>query len=294
MNFAQQITQSALLHLDKLSAGYDGTTIVHSASIELAPGEIGCLLGPSGCGKSTLLRTIAGFENALDGLITLNGSSISNKDYTLPPEQRSIGMVFQDVALFPHLSVQQNICFGIQHLSKQAQTERVTQLLELIELQEVAHYFPHQLSGGQQQRIALARALAPKPKLILLDEPFSGLDAKLRETLVPHVRQVLKQEGVGALMVSHDQHEAFAIADKVAVMNKGVIQQWDTAYNIYHNPKTRFVATFIGRSKFLKARTLCHECIDTALGKLASHKAHGFEAGESVDVLVRLDDVKHD
>jgi iron(III) transport system ATP-binding protein len=197
------------------------------------------------------------------------------------------------VALFPHLTVQDNIAFGIRKRQKSERSARVGQLLELIGLENCAEKFPHQLSGGQQQRIALARALAPKPKLILLDEPFSGLDAKLRETLVPQVRHILKEENVSALMVSHDQAEAFSMADKIAVMNLGEIHQWDTPYNSYHKPVTKFVASFIGKSRFLPAKTLCEHCIETSLGPLESKSPHGFKAASAVEVLVRIDDVRH-
>ncbi|EPJ52638.1 MAG: polyamine-transporting ATPase [Osedax symbiont Rs2] len=294
MNAAQQLTEENLLELQSICVGYGQQIILSNVSLNIEKGEIGCLLGPSGCGKSTLLRAIAGFEPVRQGVIKLSARSISEPLSTLAPEHRNIGMVFQDVALFPHLSIEQNIAFGIKQLALAPRRERVTQLLELVGLSDYAKRYPHELSGGQQQRIALARALAPKPKLILLDEPFSGLDAKLRESLVPQVRDILKQEQVSALMVSHDQAEAFAIADKIAVMDKGKIHQWDNAYNSYHRPATKFVASFIGKSKFLAATTLCARCIETPLGKLESKTPHGYAIGENVEVLVRLDDVQHD
>ncbi len=293
MNVAEKII-SPLLELDNIDAGYGAKIVVQNISLSLKKGEIGCLLGPSGCGKSTLLRAIAGFEEVKKGTIKLSQQLISDPQHTLPPEHRNIGMVFQDIALFPHLSIEDNVAFGIKHLPSKERHARVEQLLTLVDLNQKAKQFPHQLSGGQQQRIALARALAPKPKLILLDEPFSGLDAKLRETLVPQVKQILKHEQVSALMVSHDQAEAFAIADKIAVMQEGRIHQWDNAYNSYHYPATKFVADFIGKSKFLPAVTLCEHCIETSLGKLESDSPHGYQAGSEVLVLVRIDDLKHD
>lgn len=293
MNNAQHII-TALLEVDNICVSYAQKQVVHNVSLQLQPGEIGCLLGPSGCGKSTLLRAIAGFESVNKGTITLNDKCISKSQMTIAPEQRNVGMVFQDVSLFPHLSIQDNIRFGIKHLSKEKQLARVQQLLKLVGLDDCAQRFPHQLSGGQQQRIAIARALAPKPKLILLDEPFSGLDAKLKESLVPQIRSVLKQEQVSAIMVSHDQNEAFAIADKIAIMDNGEIHQWDSAYNSYHQPATKFAASFVGRSKFLPAKTTCDHCIQTVLGNLRSDGPHGYPAGSEVDVLVRIDDVKHD
>ncbi|MCJ8340479.1 MAG: ABC transporter ATP-binding protein [Pseudomonadales bacterium] len=294
MNAALQLTSNNLLELRDICVGYGQQVVINKVSLNIEKGEIGCLLGPSGCGKSTLLRAIAGFEPVRQGVIQLCTKTISETHNTLAPEHRNIGMVFQDVALFPHLSIEQNVAFGIKKLAAAQRKERVQQLLHLVGLSDSAKRYPHELSGGQQQRIALARALAPKPKLILLDEPFSGLDAKLRETLVPQVRDILKQEQVSALMVSHDQAEAFAIADKIAVMHKGEIHQWDNAYNSYHRPATKFVASFIGKSKFLTATTLCEHCIETPLGKLESKSPHGYTAGEKVEVLIRLDDVEHD
>ncbi|OUS26600.1 ABC transporter ATP-binding protein ['Osedax' symbiont bacterium Rs2_46_30_T18] len=294
MNAAQQLTDTNLLELQDICVGYGQQIIINNVSLNIGAGEIGCLLGPSGCGKSTLLRAIAGFEPVRNGAIRLSSKNISEPHSTLAPEHRNIGMVFQDVALFPHLSIEKNIAFGIKKLPCAARSERVEQLLDLVGLNDCAQRYPHELSGGQQQRIALARALAPKPKLILLDEPFSGLDAKLRESLVPQVRDILKQEQVSALLVSHDQAEAFAFADKIAVMQKGQIHQWDNAYNSYHRPATKFVASFIGKSKFLAATTLCEHCIHTPLGKLESTTPHGYAPGEKVEVLVRLDDVQHD
>ncbi|MCJ8300762.1 MAG: ABC transporter ATP-binding protein [Pseudomonadales bacterium] len=282
------------LRIDKASVCYGDVTAVQGASLCLEAGEIGCLLGPSGCGKTSLLRAISGFQSISEGTIEVGETLVSSPALQVAPEQRRIGMVFQDIALFPHLSIEQNVAFGIKKLAAPQRKERVQQLLQLVGLSDSAKRYPHELSGGQQQRIALARALAPKPKLILLDEPFSGLDAKLRETLVPQVRDILKQEQVSALMVSHDQAEAFAIADKIAVMQKGKIHQWDNAYNSYHRPATKFVASFIGKSKFLAATTLCEHCIETPLGKLESKSPHGYAAGEKVEVLVRLDDVEHD
>ncbi|MFT5708587.1 MAG: iron(III) transport system ATP-binding protein [Oceanospirillaceae bacterium] len=292
MTIAEQL-DTTLLELKNISVGYDDKLIVKTVALQLKLGEIGCLLGPSGCGKSTLLRAIAGFEPVKQGSIELSHSVISQTGITLAPEKRDIGMVFQDVALFPHLSVEKNISFGIQYLSKSEQKKRVSQLLTLVELSGSEKNYPHQLSGGQQQRVALARALAPKPKLILLDEPFSGLDAKLKESLVPQIRAILKHEQVTALIVSHDQAEAFAIADKIAIMNQGEIHQWDSAYNSYHQPATKFAASFIGRSKFLPATTTCEHCIQTSLGNLRSNAPHGYPAGSEVDVLVRIDDVQH-
>lgn len=292
MNAVQKLSHS-LLKVNGISVSYSQKIILKDISLDIQPGEIGCLLGPSGCGKSTLLRAIAGFEPIEHGSITLADEVVSSRYSTLAPEKRNIGMVFQDVSLFPHLTIKKNISFGIRQLTKAEQSIRVKQLLALIGLSDYEDSYPHQLSGGQQQRIALARALAPKPRLILMDEPFSGLDAKLKETLVPQIRSILKHEQVSALIVSHDQGEAFAISDKIAVMNKGEIHQWDSPYRCYHRPATKFIASFIGKSTFLPAITSCNTCIDTDLGNLRSDMPHGSEEGVKVSVLVRIDDVKH-
>lgn len=282
------------LEVDNLCLAYDTKDVVHNACLQLPEGQIGCLLGPSGCGKSTLLRAIAGFEKPVKGSVSTVGEQISNAEKVLAPEQRNIGMVFQDVALFPHLSVADNIRFGIRQQSETAQQQRVDELLSLIGLPDYAQRYPHELSGGQQQRVALARALAPKPKLLLMDEPFSGLDAKLRETLVPEVRRILKQEVISALVVSHDQSEAFSIADLIGVMSEGVIHQWDLTQNVYRQPATPFVAKFIGQGNLLSATASCEHCVETPLGKISKDTTHGYQPGDQVSLLVRQYNIRQD
>src|SRR5690554_2898906 len=218
--------------------------IVRGVSVTLEQGEIGCLLGPSGCGKTTLLRAIAGFQNLQSGSIQIDSDNVSTNNFTLPAEKRGVGMVFQDFALFPHLNVADNISFGMRKASTAERRQRVDELLDRVGLPGYHKRFPHELSGGQQQRIALARALAPKPGLLLLDEPFSSLDAELRERLAVEVRELLKKEGITALLVTHDQQEAFAMADKAGVMYQGELLQWDTPYQLYHQPRHQLVADF--------------------------------------------------
>jgi iron(III) transport system ATP-binding protein len=274
--------------------------IVHGLSFSLARGEIGCLLGPSGCGKTTVLRAIAGFEPLVDGRVVLDGREISRKGYTAPPESRQIGVVFQDYALFPHLSVAGNIGFGLRRLDGAEKRARVAELLELVGLSSQAHKYPHELSGGQQQRIALARALAPRPGLLLLDEPFSNLDVDLRERLALEVRDILKELDTTAVLVTHDQHEAFAIADRIGVMHQGTIVQWDNAYNLYHRPADRFVADFIGQGVFTPGTVdLANQQVKIELGALPLWQgvdvcAVGERDARTVDVLLRADDVIHD
>ena len=282
------------LKLNHIAVGYQGTPVVQDANFRIVEGEIGCLLGPSGCGKSTLLRAIAGFEPLMAGDISLDNEVISSAETTVSPEKRSIGMVFQDIALFPHLSIGENIAFGLKHWTKQEANARIDYLLELVGLAGYKDRYPDSLSGGQQQRVALARAIAPKPKLLLMDEPFSGLDAKLREELVPDIRAILLHEKVSAILVTHDQAEAFAMADRVAIMESGKILQVGTPYEIYHEPVSRFVAMFIGQGDFLPAVVCGANCVHSDLGEIHGDMDHGFQSGEKVDLLVRPDDILHD
>jgi len=250
---------------------------VDGVSFGLAPGEIGVLIGPSGCGKTSLLRAVAGLERLDGGRIAIAGEVLSEpaQGRHVAPELRRIGMVFQDYALFPHLSIADNVAFGIAHLPRAERQARVQQMLDLVGLAHAARRAPHQLSGGQQQRVALARALAPAPRLLLLDEPFSSLDVDLRERLAQEVRTILKESGTTALLVTHDQLEAFAVGDRIGVMNQGRLEQWDDAYALYHRPATRFVAAFIGHGVFAPARIVecAHgNCVLTPLGEL--HEIH--------------------
>ena len=229
---------------------------VDTLSLAIGAGQIGVLIGPSGCGKTTVLRAVAGLEPLAAGRIAVGGEVMSDaaSGRHVAPEARRVGMVFQDYALFPHLSVAANVAFGLRGIKRAEVDARVHELLDLVGLAHTAHRAPHQLSGGQQQRIALARALAPRPQLLLLDEPFSSLDIDLRERLAQDVRAILKATGITALFVTHDQQEAFALGDRIGVMHAGRLEQWDDAYTLYHRPATRFVAGFIGHGVFTPAR----------------------------------------
>jgi iron(III) transport system ATP-binding protein len=283
-----------LLELRGVTMAYDAHTVVQDVSFSLASGAIGCLLGPSGCGKTTLLRAVAGFEPVAGGRLHLDGIEVSRPGFALAPERRQIGMVFQDFALFPHLSVAQNIGFGLRDYSAAARRERSRELLKLIGLGEYEGAYPHQLSGGQQQRVALARALAPRPKLLLLDEPFSSMDVDLREGLAREVRSIIKQEEITALLVTHDQFEAFAMADQIGVLNHGRLQQWDTGYRLYHEPANRFVADFIGQGVLLHGEVLGASQVDTELGPISGPVPEGCQTGCALEILVRPDDIVHD
>ena len=289
----------AVSHLDVRYAAR-AQAAVRDVSFSLRQGDIGVLIGPSGCGKTTLLRAVAGLEPAAAGEIRLSGTVVSSPGLTVAPEHRRIGMVFQDYALFPHLSIGRNVAFGIQHLPRAERVARVTEVLALVDLAGSENRFPHELSGGQQQRVALARALAPRPQLMLLDEPFSNLDVELRERLAHEVRGILKAAQATALFVTHDQLEAFAIGDTIGVMHEGQLHQWDDAYTLYHQPATRFVADFIGHGVFTPA-TL-HEADGKAWARTPVGDLTGlvncplpsaFAAGEC-DVLLRADDIVHD
>ncbi|WP_049785410.1 ABC transporter ATP-binding protein [Nitrosomonas sp. Is79A3] len=284
----------ALLQLNNVRQAYGEQVVIHDLSLALQKGNIGCLLGPSGCGKTTALRCIAGFEPVSAGEILLNGVCVSSADILVPPEQRRIGMVFQDYALFPHLDVAANIGFGLHRLTRTERERRVDELLQVVQLVSVSGKYPHELSGGQQQRVALARALAPKPELLLLDEPFSNLDVSLRERLSVEVREILKDQGITAILVTHDQAEAFAIADVIGVMQQGEIQQWDTAFNLYHRPANRFVANFVGQGVFLPGTVISAQQVAIELGILNGEIPQYCDNGCKVDVLVRPDDIVHD
>jgi iron(III) transport system ATP-binding protein len=285
---------TALLEVKRVSQAYDRRLVLEELSFSLEPGMIGCLLGPSGCGKTTVLRCIAGFEPVTRGEIVLHGETMSRPGRTVPAERRHIGMVFQDYALFPHLTVERNVAFGLRTLEEAQRNDRVAELLEIVRLNHVAKRYPHELSGGQQQRVALARALAPRPELLLLDEPFSNLDVEMRERLSVEVREILKQQKTTAMLVTHDQHEAFNIADQIGLMAHGRIEQWDTPYRLYHEPATRFVADFIGQGVFLPGTVLSDQTIRVELGVLRGRVMHEAANGSEVDVLLRPDDILHD
>jgi len=299
------------LEVDHVSIRYprSAQAAVDAVSLRLQPGELGALIGPSGSGKTSLLRAVAGLEPAQAGRIRLAGTLLEGDGIRVAAEERRIGMVFQDFALFPHLDVAANIGFGLRGMARGQREQVVTAMLELVGLSGSGGKFPHQLSGGQQQRIALARALAPQPRLLLLDEPFSSLDVELRERLAHDVRDILKRTGTTALMVTHDQMEAFAVADVVGVMRQGRLEQWDSPYALYHRPATRFAADFIGHGVLLQGTLIQTSApasgrdgsegeieVQTAAGLLRGMPLHDQPqpANAQVDVLLRADDVMHD
>ncbi len=274
-------------HLTKCFVRVD-RPVVQDISFEVAEGEILALVGPSGCGKTTTLRLIAGLERPDGGTIRLGGRLVASAAVHVPPERRDVGMVFQDHALFPHLSVFDNVAFGLRGLTRAARHDRVRAMLELVGLQALAARYPHALSGGERQRVALARALAPQPVVVLMDEPFSSLDADMRLEVREQVRGILKTLHTTAVFVTHDQDEALFMGDRLAVFQRGRLEQIGTPEAVFHASSTRFVAEFMGDSDFLAGET-APDGIRTVLGTLP--QAAALPAGTPVEVALRGDDV---
>jgi iron(III) transport system ATP-binding protein len=280
----------ALLSLESLAAAHGGRRVFEGVSFDLKRGDIAALLGPSGTGKTTLLRVIAGLHAADAGLVRLRGMDASGSK----PEKRGVGFVFQDLALFPHLDVAGNIGFGLSRGPRAEHEARVADLMARTGLEGLGARKPHELSGGQQQRVALARSLAPKPDLLLLDEPLSSLDADLRPKLRDELRALLKSEGTAALLVTHDQDEAFAFADTVGVMLDGRLAQWSPGYELYHRPISADVARFVGDGRLLPVRWLDDGRVDSPFGPLVvPHRSHAppAAAGDHGLLLLRPDDI---
>jgi iron(III) transport system ATP-binding protein len=282
----------ALLTLARLTKrfGRDRAPAVEGLSLAVERGEILALLGPSGCGKTTTLRLIAGFETPDTGRVIIGDRVMADTERGLavPPEERGVGVVFQDYALFPHLTVKDNVAFGLHALPRDQRRQRVRAVLDLVGMLDLASRYPHEISGGQQQRVAVARALAPAPALILLDEPFSNLDADLRAQMRDEVEKVLRGTGTTAVFVTHDQEEAFTIADTVGVLNAGRLEQLAPPEAIYHHPATPFVAEFVGAADFLPG-IVTSEGVVTEVGVFGN--VEGREPGEKVKVMIRPDDI---
>jgi len=289
--------QSPILCLEGISKKYSrqGIPAVNQVSLTLPEGHLLSLLGPSGCGKTTLLRLIAGFEQLLQGQITIAGKVVANQIVYLPPEKRDVGMVFQDYALFPHLNVAQNIAFGLKQnrgVSTTKLKKQVQSALELVGLEGLENRYPHELSGGQQQRVAVARAIAPRPNLILLDEPLSNLDVQVRLRLRTELRDILKTSGIAAVFVTHDQEEALSISDSVAVMQQGHLEQQDIPETVYNHPASRFVAEFVTQGNFISAYR-GSQGWETEVG---TFPLHSWQVSEEVqgnygDLMIRQEDI---
>ena len=283
-------TASPILQLSQVSCAYDAhKPAVQDISLSVKHGKILCLLGPSGCGKTTILRAVAGFEKVTTGKIYLKGEMVSASNFHVPPEKRRVGMVFQDYALFPHLSVADNITFGLQTSSAHTRHERIGTMLNLVGLEGLERRYPHELSGGQQQRVALARALAPNPVMLLMDEPFSNLDPDMTKKMRKELYSLLRQTNTTAILVTHDHDEAFAMADQVAVLQKGCLVQCDAPETIYHLPACPFVAEFVGQADFVPG-FIQNGLIETELGAFPNQGR--YQGSPDVLVMVRPDDVQ--
>lgn len=282
----------SLLSVESLACAYGTQSIVEDVNFAIEEGDIACLLGPSGCGKTTILRALAGFNDVSGGQIIMNGRTISALNRTLSPEKRNMGMVFQDYALFPHLTVADNIGFGLRNLSSGQRREAVKSVLKLVRLPDLSQRYPHELSGGQQQRVALARALAPKPSLLLMDEPFSNLDTEMRKSLSVEVRDIIKEQGLSAIMVTHDQDEAFVISDAVGVLSQGRLQQWGSAESLYYRPENLTVARFVGEGELFEARCVSVDAFETELGVLSVANNQSCPLAQSIQLFVRPSEIK--
>jgi len=287
-------SEEPILDLGGITKRFGPETAVDDVSLSVYEGELLTLLGPSGCGKTTTLRLLAGLEEPTAGTVSLAGDVVAGPDTFVDPEERDVGLVFQDYALFPHLTAAENVAFGLADADEAEREARVDELLDLVGLRSHREHRPDQLSGGQQQRIALARSLAPEPEILLLDEPFSNLDVSLRVEMREEVRRILKEAGVTAVSVTHDQEEALSISDRVAIMNGGRIEQVGKPESVFENPRSRFVADFLGRASFLSGRVE-GEAVETPLGTLPFERLNGpVESydGAEIDVLLRPDDLR--
>ena len=283
-----------MLTLKNIQLSIDDQHVIDDVSLTLDENRIACLLGPSGSGKTTLLQCIAGFRRPDSGQIIIRNTIVDDASMHVATEKRRLGMVFQDYTLFPHLSVTENIGFGIHYLSSSQRAKVVDHLLKLTSMSRYANRYPHELSGGQQQRIALARALAPDPQLLLLDEPFSNLDASLKLQLIGEMREILIEKGITALMVTHDQEEALTMSDMLGVMHDGKLLQWDSAYNIYHQPQSIDIATSVGIGETILGEIDQQRTVHTALGKFdLSRSSNVPDLANQVRVLIRPDDIIH-
>lgn len=279
----------AALDVTDLSCSYNGNLVLNHLSLQVGENEIMCLLGASGCGKTTLLKAIAGLLPVSQGEIAIHGQQMNADALAVVPEKRNIGMIFQDYALFPHLSVAQNVAFGLQskERNKALISEKVAEMLALVNLADLGERQPHQLSGGQQQRVAIARAMIGKPKLMLLDEPFSNIDTQVRMRLIGEIRELLKSQGISAIFVTHSKEEAFAFSDRLALFRAGHIEQVGRPQTLYQHPQNRFVADFLGLANYVPATVIDSHTLLTAMGPIASQSVLNADVGATGQLMLR-------
>ncbi len=281
------------LEIENISLNIDGNLIIDNLNLNICEQEIISIIGPSASGKSSLLRIIAGFENVNSGRVKINGVIVDDRSKVVEPQNRQVGIIFQDLALFPHLNCEDNILFGISKHTPAEKFKRLNRLSSLLDISGILKSFPHEISGGQQQRIAIARALAPKPEILLLDEPFSALDEKLKETLMSDVKKLLQEEKITTIVITHNIKEAFEISDKIAFLDDKKIIQYDTAYNLYHKPLTKEIANFCGIGSFINGKVIDANHVQTKLGQFFGNTSQ-FTIGSNVKVMIRPDDIIHD
>lgn len=281
------------LEIENISLNIDGNLIIDNLNLNICEQEIISIIGPSASGKSSLLRIIAGFENVNSGRVKINGVIVDDRSKVVVPQNRQVGIIFQDLALFPHLNCEDNILFGISKHTPAEKYKRLNRLSNLLDISGILKSFPHEISGGQQQRIAIARALAPKPEILLLDEPFSALDEKLKETLMSDVKKLLQEEKITTIVITHNIKEAFEISDKIAFLDDKKIIQYDTAYNLYHKPLTKEIANFCGIGSFINGKVIDANHVQTKLGQFFGNTSQ-FTIGSNVKVMIRPDDIIHD
>ena len=281
------------LKLEKVNITLDSKVVLDDVNLEINDGDIVSLMGSSASGKTSLIRSIAGFHHITSGSIYIDEQIVDNSVKRKDVSMRNVGVIFQDLALFPHLTVRENICFGLSDMSKKQQSDRAEKLEEILDIVDIKDRYPDQISGGQQQRVAIARAIAPGPKLLLLDEPFSALDYELKDGLMNDIKKLIKSENITAILITHSAEEAFKMSDKIAFISENTIMQYADPYDLYHKPITREIANFFGISSYIKATVKDSSHLTSILGDFVA-STEGYKAGDEVRMLVRPDDIIHD
>ena len=281
------------LDLESVKIILDSKVVLDNVNLKIDTGEIVSLMGSSASGKTSLIRSIAGFHNITSGVIKIDNQVIDDSNKYIDVAKRNVGVIFQDLALFPHLTVRENIYFGLNALDNVQKRKRAEKLENLLSIENIVNKYPNQISGGQQQRVAIARAIAPKPNLLLLDEPFSALDYELKDNLMSDIKKLIKSENITAMLITHSAEEAFKMSDKIAFISDSTITQYSDPYDIYHRPSSREIANFFGLSSYIKAKIVDSSHVECKLGKFVSNIGQN-KVGDEVDLLIRPDDIIHD